>query len=252
MLRSALFLFLTLGVFTTAHAAPEPLVLIPHLVDGDLWKTTLKFTNLGTRNVNMIASFYRDDAVELQLPIRANADFTARNAANLVFTLTPGQTVIVETPGTAAALTSGWGVAYQTQTDCCPEPMAAMAIYTQRIPGGQDQEATVALHAPLRGNFAMPFDNTAFVTGLAILNQNDATLSLIARIHDRTGKVVDQQTLLMPKYSHVAFALPSLWRSTAGISGWIEFINPGFGTSAFGLRFNGAAFTTFTPFPMNP
>ncbi len=251
-MRPALLFLLTLGALSTAHAAPEPLVLIPHLADGDLWKTTLKFTNLGTHNVNLIVSFYKDDATELPLPIRANADFTARTAANLVFTLIPGQTVSVETPGTAATLTSGWGVAYQTQTNCCPEPMAAMAIYTQHIPGGQDQEATVALNAPLRGNFALPFDNTTFVTGLAILNQNDATLSLIARIRDRTGKVVDQQTLLMPKYSHVAFTLPSLWRSTAGLSGWIEFVNPGSGTSAFGLRFNGAAFTTFTPFPMNP
>jgi hypothetical protein len=248
-MRDALFVLLYSGVLTTASVAPEPYVLIPHVVDGDTWKTTFKFANLGTRNVRLFVSFYQDDAVALALPIKGNADVTAGTSANLSLTLIPGQTITVETAGTAPALASGWGVAQQLQNN--PEPMGAMAIYTQRVPGGQEQEATVPLAAPIRGNFALLFDNTAFVTGVAVVNQSDATVPLIGRIHDATGKVVDQQTLLMPKYSHVAFVLPTLWRSTAGIGGWIEFVNPAYGISAFGLRFSGAAFTAFSPFPMS-
>ena len=130
--------------------------------------------------------------------------------------------------------------------------MGAMAIYTQRVPGREDQEAAVTLGPPISRNFTLMFDNTAYSTGFAILNQSDAATPLIARIRDRTGKVIDQQTLLLPKSTHVAFVLADLWRSTAGIAGSIEFVNTVNGLAAFGLRFNASAFTTFNAFTVIP
>src|SRR5262249_39019914 len=103
-MRPVLFFLLYLGVLTNASAAPEPYVLIPHVVDGDNWKTTFKFTNLGTRNVSLFVSFFQDDSVALSLPIKRSDDITAGNFANLSFAIVPGQTITVETAGTAAAL----------------------------------------------------------------------------------------------------------------------------------------------------
>jgi hypothetical protein len=248
-MRSFIAFLFSLTLIPAAKAGPDVIKIVPHMIDGGLWKTTLKFVNLGTHTISLQVQFVGDDGNSVSFPLVANADVKTSKAVILTVQIAPGQTSTVETPGTASDLQSGWAVAVQIQTNCCPEPWGAMAIYTQHIPGGQDQEATVPLAGPITGNVSLFFDNTAYVTGIAIANQGD-TVPLVAHIRDRTGKEIDSQTILIPKSSHVAFALPDLWKSTAGTEGSIVFSNAGQGISVFGLRFNGAAFTTFNTFPV--
>jgi hypothetical protein len=249
-MRYALLALVCAGFSPFAAAALDPLMVIPHVVDGGAWKTTLQFANLGTHNVSLNVQFVQDDGTDFIVPMAGNADVAGGPQFIATLHIAPGQVVTMQTAGTASATKGGWGVAYQTQTDCCPEPMGAMAIYTQHVPGGQDQEASVPITDSVSGNFALLFDNTAYTTGIAIASHNDAAIPLVAHIRDPHGKEIDQQTILIPKNGHVAFSLPDLWRSTAGIAGSIQFSTSGAALSAFGLRFNGGAFTTFNPFPI--
>jgi len=248
-MRYALFPLLCLNVM--AAAALDPTVVIPHVADGGSWKTTLKFVNLGTHNVSLIFQFLHDDGTAMSVPVVGNADVTAGNSSMVFLAIKPGQTATIETTGTASDTSSGWALAFQNQSNCCPELLRGVAIYTQHNPGGQDQEATVPIDSAVRGDFALLYDNTNFTTAIAIANYNDAVIPVVAHIRDGLGKEIDQRTILLPKNGHVAFSLPDLWRSTAGIAGSIVFSTSGSAVTAFGLRFNGSAFTTLGPFPLS-
>jgi len=154
----ALLGFLCLNCLAAANTADDSLLfLVPHVVDGGSWKTTLKFVNLGTHDVQLFVFFQKDGGGDLPVPISIDGGPSATRVFAFL-SITPGQSTTIAT------------------------------------------------------------------TSIAILNQSDRAVPLIARIRDRTGKVIDQQTLLLPKITHVAF----------------------------GLRCNASAFTTFNAFTVIP
>jgi hypothetical protein len=93
-------------------------------------------------------------------------------------------------------------------------------------------------------HFVLNFDDTAYITGLALANPTLNTVVVSANIRASNGTIIDTQSLTLPPYNHVSFGLPATWASTRGISGTIEFLTSGYGVGALGLRFNGPAFTS--------
>jgi hypothetical protein len=93
-------------------------------------------------------------------------------------------------------------------------------------------------------HFVLNFDDTAYITGLALANPTVNTVAIIANIRASDGTIIDTQNLTLPPYNHVSFSLPANWTSTRGTSSTIEFLTSGYGVGALGLRFNGSAFTS--------
>jgi hypothetical protein len=222
--------------------------MVPHVVDGGFWKTTFKFVNLETHAVDFSIVFLEDDGSSMILPLLANADEPAGDSPGFHLTLNPAESITVETAGTASSLTSGWAVVIQDNSN---DQIGKFAIFRQHVPDGQDQEATVPISDPSAGNFAMLFDNTAYVTGIAIVNPNSIVIPVDVYIRNQQGAIIDKQSLVIPAVNHVAFPLQDLWPSTKGIEGALEFVTSGYALGALGLRFSGAAFTTFDVF-QNP
>ena len=95
-------------------------------------------------------------------------------------------------------------------------------------------------------HFVLPYDNTQFVTGIALANPTTNAVVIPANIRNESGQIIDTRQLSLGPYGHTAFTLPDTWPSTSGQRGIIEFLTTGFGVGALGLRFNGAAFTSLS------
>lgn len=247
-MRYALLTLFCAPFFSATAQSVDPVIVIPHIADGGFWKTTFKFVNLGTQKAHMQMQFLGNSGETWSVPIAASADFAAGNYAFLAFDIGPGQTVTMVTAGTASDTSTGWAVAAQPNSPV--SLVAGTTIFTQHVPNGQDQEASIPMADAITGDFALIFDNTAYSTGIAIGNRESVSVTLTAHIRDRLGKEIDTQLFSLPPNGHVAFALPSVWNSTAGIAGSIVFSAAGLTFGSFGLRFNGNAFTTILSVPL--
>jgi|SRR5579864_5468367 len=216
--------------------------VIPQVVDGAGWKTTFKLVNLENHAVSFSLSFIGDDGFPLSLPILDSAVINGGNFTSISFTLVTAASITIETAGTARGLAQGWALMQRNSTDS----IGGFAIFKFHAPGGQDQEAVVPIVDQFSGHFVLLFDNTSsFVSGIAIANPTNTSVSIPVTIRDETGQVIDQQFIALGPFAHTAFNSPDRWPSTIGNAGGIEFLTSGFGVGALGLRFNRFAFTSF-------
>ena len=210
--------------------------VIAQFVDGGSWKTSMYFVNLENRSVSFQVLFFRDDGGDMVVPILGQG-----LVRGLTVSLDPAGSIQFETVGAAFDLTQGWALLSQSTNDT----VGGMAIFRQSVSGRADQEAVVPIVSQYDNHFVLLFDNTNFVTAIAIANPTTQAVVIPVNIRNQFGEIIDQRTVRLGSYGHTAFALPDTWGSTSGRRGAIEFLTSGFGVGALGLRFNGAAFTSF-------
>ena len=228
---------------TQTKSALEPRVVvfagdrvIPHVVDGGSWQTSFFFVNLENHPTTFQVLFFDDLGNDLFLPV---AGFGL--VRQMSVTLNTAGSTEFETSGTASNLKQGWALVSQTTNDT----VGGMAVFKQHVFGRPDQEAVVPIVSQFDSHFVLMFDNTAFITGIAISNPTLDFVDIPVTIRNQSGAVIDTRTISLGPYGHTAFSLPDTWFSTAGRRGAIEFLTSGFGVAALGLRFNGSAFTSF-------
>jgi len=210
--------------------------VIPHVVDGGSWQTSFFFVNLENHPTTFQVLFFDDFGNDLVLPV---AGFGL--VRQMSVTLNTAGSTEFETSGVASNLKQGWALISQTTNDT----VGGMAVFKQHVFGRPDQEAVVPIVSQFDSHFVLLFDNTAFITGIAISNPTLDFVEIPVTIRNQSGAVIDARTISLGAYGHTAFSLPDTWGSTAGRRGAIEFQTSGFGVAALGLRFNGSAFTSF-------
>ena len=227
-----------------AAAKPDVVVLIgdtivPQVVDGGGWKTTFKFVNLNNYSVTFRVLFFADNGTDLPLPLVG----VGNNIINVTITLSVAGSIDVETVGTNTDLSQGWAYVLQQSPS---DSIGGFAIFRQRVPGIADQEAGVPVVNQFDNHFALIYDNTNYVTGIAIANASPTSSVVVpVNIRDVNGNIIDSQVISLGPDQHEAFVLSALSQATAGRQGVVEFLVSGLGVGALGLRFNGAAFTSF-------
>jgi hypothetical protein len=188
--------------------------IIPQVVDGGSWQTTLAVTNTNTTAEQATLQFYQaiDAAGDTQpwtLPLVG-----AVSASNLQ--LAPGATVFLQTPGTASALTQGFGELI------AGSGVLAYAIFTLHVPGRQNQDGTALAAAPA-SSFLVSFDNSpGFTTSIAIANASDAAETISANLLLASGETVSASLPSIPALGHAAFALTTQFPQSAGQQGTLE------------------------------
>lgn len=210
--------------------------VVPHVVDGGSWQTSFFFVNLENHPVSFQVLFFDDLGNDMFLPV---VGFGLVRQMNV--TLDTAGSTEFETAGVANSLKQGWALLSQTTSDS----VGGMAVFKQHVFGRPDQEAVVPIVNQFDSHFVLLFDNTAFITGIAISNPTLNFVDIPVTIRNQAGVVIDRRTISLGPYGHTAFSLPDTWFSTSGRRGAIEFLTSGFGVGALGLRFNGSAFTSF-------
>lgn len=210
--------------------------VISQFVDGAGWSTSVFFVNLESHPVSFQLLFFTDDGNDMFVPIVGLGLVRQVN-----ITLDTAGSTEFETAGFSGTLKQGWALVSQTTNDT----VGGMAVFRQHVPGRPDQEAVVPIVSQFDSHFVLLFDNTTFITGIAIANPTLNAVDIPVTIRDQAGLIIERRTISLESYSHTAFSLPDTWPSTNGLRGTIEFQTTGFGVAALGLRFNGAAFTSF-------
>lgn len=213
--------------------------IIPQVADGGGWSTTIVLSNKTTASQPVTLRFNRgtaanDGTTEAWTP-------TFLEGVSLpTFNLAAGSTMFLHTPGTATAVTQGWG-----ELDA-GSGVVGYAIFTQKTASVQDGTAPAAAAA---NRILVPFDNTSgLVTAVAVANPNASAETIQVNIKTTDG-ATSTGTLPMPARGHKALVLPDLSSATTGKRGLAEFYTTSGTFSIIALRFNAGAFASAPAYP---
>jgi hypothetical protein len=205
--------------------------ILPQLAFGGGWYTALYFTNITSTPVSFNVSFIGGDGNPLTVPALSGSSVTVNLAAR--------GTAVTEIPN-AGPLVQGYISA------ALPTGVAGYGVFRQSIPGVNDQEAVVPLSGTTATTSTLLFDDTKYVTGIAVVNlaSVNATISVLAR--DNQGNLIGTSNIPLPAHAKTALVLRDLpgLAGVAGTRGSAEFTAIIGNLAALGLRFNGAAFTS--------
>ena len=231
-----LFGLLLLGLPLLGQSAQT--LIIPQVVDGGGWQSTIVLTNPSASGVSATLTFHSDTT---------GGNTTAWTPAFLEvgstngLVLAPGSTLYLHTPGTAAALTQGWG---QLNSDA---GVVAYAIFTNRVSGHQDQDATAPAVAATN-RILVPYDDASgFVSAIAVVNPTAAAQTIAVGFRTVEGNVAIDALPIVPPFGHMTFVLSQQFPVIAGHRGLGEFYSSTGSLSMIALRFNPTQSFTSAP-----
>jgi hypothetical protein len=229
---------------TLAHAQTT---IIPQVVDGGAWLTTIVLTNTSANSATADLTFSQEisgASTGATQPWPLN--FVEINSAQAqAVVLTPGSTRFLHTLGNAPVTTIGWG---QLSEADGAGAIVAYAIFAQRS-GTTVQQGTAPASAAV-SRILVPFNNTSgIVTSMAIANPTSSNESISVAI--RTPFAIEQTTgiTLLPE-GHASFDFPTEFPGTAQVSGLVEFYSATGSFSILALQFESGAFTTAPVYPV--
>jgi hypothetical protein len=206
-------------------------VVLPQLAFGGGWYTALYFSN--TNNSGPLAfllNFFGDDGNPLNVPnigtsIRVN--LAGRGSS------------LIEIPN-IGSLQQG----YVTAT--LPNGVFGYGVFRLSVAGRNDQEAVVPLSGVTATVSTLLYDDTKYVTGVAVVNLSSSNTSITATARDAQANMIGTGSLSLPPNGKTAVTLRSIpgLASVAGTVGSVDFTSSGGDLAVLGLRFNEAAFTS--------
>ncbi|MGC8761234.1 MAG: choice-of-anchor V domain-containing protein [Bryobacteraceae bacterium] len=232
-------------IYTTAWtASPGTPVsgltkVLPQLAFGsssDLgnWATAVYLHNTTAAPVQATVRFFATDGSALTVP--------GINGSSAAVNLGPHGTGVVEVPN-VGPLTQGW---VQIES---PEGVIGYGIFRQALQGVNPQEGVVPFSSSNSTGAFIVFDETDFVTAVAVLNPGSAPATVTVVARDDTGAEIGRFSLPLNPRQRGAFAVRDRPEMTAmrGRRGVLEFSAASGAVSVLGLRFNGLAFTSILP-----
>jgi hypothetical protein len=223
--------------------------------------------NLDSLAATYTLYFYKDDGSAW-----STLSTTAGSGPQLSGTLAPLGSVIIKTNGTGGAQDQGWALLSTAGnvTDgngLYHYMIGGTAVFTLALPGNATAgtapnpaaQATVPLDTGYDSAFAIPFDHTNAVFGVALANSWQSTaLTVNVRAVNPSGTTIPTavQSIQLPGNGHTAFLLTDKFPELANLQGLVVFTpvpsdqNNTFGLiNALGLRANaeGTSLSTVTP-----
>jgi hypothetical protein len=211
---------------------------LPHVVDGLSWSTSIIMTNLQKSPARYKLDFFDNNGNAVVIEF-----LRVGRAASYSGVIPTNGSVVIATPGTSTSLLQGWAQLDSLATD----RVGIMAVFTQRIAGRPDYEATVPASTAVEFDSVMPFDNTnGFVTGVVLLNPTETgSITTTVTIFDESGTSLRTETITLGARSKIVFPMPDRWPESRGRRGTISIDSIPTSISILGLRFHpGGSFTT--------
>jgi hypothetical protein len=130
-----------------------------------------------------------------------------------------------------------------------PDTVIGYGIFRQALQGVNAQEGVVPFSSSTSTGATIVFDETDFVTAVAVLNPGSAPVSVTVRARDASGAEIGTFTLNLNPKQREAFAVRDRPEMSLilGKRGVLEFSSSGGPVSVLGLRFNQLAFTSILP-----
>jgi len=205
--------------------------ILPQFAFGGGWYSALYFTNTSSSSVSFPVSFVGDDGRSLSVPSVGGSSTTV--------SLAPRGTAVIEAPN-SGPLNQGY------VSMPLPAGVVGYGVFRQSVPGRPDQEAVVPLSGVSSTTSTLIWDDTNFVTGVAIVNPSSLNTTVAIVVRDLLGVTLGNATVPLAAKSKVAVALrdfPGLG-TMAGKRGSADFTVAFGNVAVLGLRFAGSAFTS--------
>jgi hypothetical protein len=205
---------------------------------GGGWYSAIYFTNTSQSEVSFPLTFHADDGTALTV--------AAIGGSSKTITLAAGASTVIEAPN-AGDLKQGW------VSVTVPIGVTGYGVFRQSVAGIPDQEAVVPLSPANTSNVPMIYDETNYITGVAIANPSGAATTVNITVTDNTGTVIGTATVDLPARNKTAVALRNLpgLSSVVGKQGTVRFSTTSGPVSVLGLRFKGSAFTSIPTQPQS-
>jgi hypothetical protein len=226
-IASSVFGVLLVGLPAFGQTAQS--LIIPDVVDGGGWQSTIVLTNSSTATATATLIFHSATSGGNTQPWTPTF---LESSTTTGLTLISGSSMFLHTPGTAATLTQGWA---ELHADA---GIVAYTIFTNRVPGHQDQDSTApAVNATNR--VLVPYDDAGgFVSAIAIVNPT-ATAQTVSVGFQTTDGLIEVDTLpTLPPMGQLTFVLSQQFPDILGHLGLAEFYSPNGNLSMIAFRFN--------------
>jgi len=226
-IASAVISVLLIGLPAFGQSAQS--LVIPDVVDGGGWQSTIVLTNSSTTTATATLIFHSDTSGGNTQPWTP-AFLETSSTTGLA--LISGSSLFLHTPGTATNLTQGWA---ELHADA---GIVAYTIFTNRVPGHQDQDSTApAVNATNR--ILVPYDDHAgFVSGIAIVNPTATAQSVSVGFQTTDGLISIDALPTVPSMGHMTFVLSKQFPQILGHLGLAEFYSATGNLSMIAFRFN--------------
>jgi hypothetical protein len=210
-------------------------VVLPQIAFGGGWYSAVYFTNTGSTPASFSVKYTQDNGTPMIVPS------TGTNSVPL--NLGPQATAIVETPN-AGAFTQGYATAQ------LPPGVIGYGVFRQSVPGVPDQEAVSPLTLASTAGATLTFDETSYITGVAIANPTALSVTVTISAFNSGGTLIGTTQFGLAPFSHSAQPL----RAMSGLGGVVGqrgsavFSVANGNLAVLGLRFFGPAFTSMPAF----
>jgi hypothetical protein len=220
-----------LHIVATAALPSLGTAILPQFAYGGGWYSALYFANVGTTPVSFPVNFIGDNGQPLNVPSVGGSSTTVNLSAQ--------GTAVLEAPN-QGGLSQGY------VTASLPVGVVGYGIFRQSVASRGDQEAVVPLSGATATTSTLIWDDTNFVTGVAIVNRSSLPNTVAIVLRDSAGTTIGNATVNLPPNGKLAVALRDLPGVTrvAGARGMAEFTVPFGNVAVLGLRFSGSAFTS--------
>jgi len=208
-----------------------PQMVLPQLALGGGWYSALYFTNATSAAVSFTVSFTADNGTALTVP--------GLGAASTQVNIAAGGTAIVEAPNTGSLIEG-----YATFT--LPAGVSGYGVFRQSVTGLPDQEAVVPFAPANATSSTLVWDETNFITGVAIVNPSPVAANISITVMDNNGNALGTSSMTLPAYQKTENALRGFLglAGVVGLRGRAQFAATSGSVAVLGLRFKGTAFTS--------
>lgn len=226
----------SLTINAASVTGPPANMAMPQLVYGEGWYTAVYLTNTGSSAATATLSFVDPVGAPLTVALGGGTSTTSQAVS-----LAAGGSAMVEMPDQGTA----------TQGSILlnlPSGVSGYGIFRREPAGTPPQEATVPLATLTGTKVTVIFDDTSYVTAIAVLNPTDTDATLTVTTRDSTGQPIGagiQQPLAAR--NRVAFLLRDWVSGVSGQRGAVDFSVDQGAVSVLALRANGNAFTSIIP-----
>jgi hypothetical protein len=212
--------------------------IIPQVVDGGGWQTTIRLANLAPGAVHYQLLFFADDGSALSLPLTGIGTFSAVTGV-----IAPGGTATIRTLGEGSSTVQGW---VQLDMDGL---IGGFAVVSQRAPGGRTEQASIPISSRFSADFAIAFDNTGpLTTAVALVNPSAfEAANVTVLLRDETGVEFARDTFTLQPLAHSADTLAHAYPMTVGRRGMAEFVTFATQLSGVGLLFDANGGFSYCP-----
>ena len=212
-------------------ATPSVTMVLPQFVFGGGWHSALYFTNTSGNRVSFPVNFFSETGGPLVVP--------SVGGSSVTIDLAPRATSIIEAPN-VGSLTQAYA------SVVLPNAVRGYGVFRLSVSGVPDQEAIVPLSESSGTTSTLIWDETSFVTGIAIVNPSNTQANISVVVYDTSGTTISSFSISLGPGNKVATALKELpgLSGLTGSRGSAQFTAASGNLAVLGLRFNGVTFTS--------